>query len=256
MAKATPMRVLRDGASLDARSLREPRLHERAAVLLAADVVSGRLPTGAPFPSAEEIVVRFGVSRTVAREALQTVSMLGLVRVQHGKRTEVLPSDDWDVLSPTVQEAMRRENCDESLWRDMYEFRLLIEPQAAAWMAERANERDLARLAAIAEGMVVRSEAGDVSGLLAADEEFHRLVARAGGNRVLSAFSRSFWESLSVLWVESKLHPDEMKEVAREHERIADAITRRDAETARSEMTQHLKNASIVDVAHLLSRDE
>jgi DNA-binding FadR family transcriptional regulator len=249
-----PMRTLRSGSPLDAEGLREPRLHERVAVLLAADVISGRLPTTAAFPSAEEIVSRFDVSRTVAREALQTVSMLGLVRVQHGKRTEVLPSDDWDVLSPVVQEAMRREGCHEPLWRDLYEFRLLIEPQAAAWMAERASERDLARLAAIAEGMLVRSEAGDANALLAADEEFHRLIARAGGNRVLSAFSRSFWESLSVLWIESRLEPDEMKDVARQHERIADAITRRDPEAARSAMTEHLMNASNVDVGHLSSR--
>jgi DNA-binding FadR family transcriptional regulator len=59
-------------AAVDGLSER-PRLHERTSILLAADVVSGRLATGSQFPSAEEIVARFGVSRTVAREALQTM---------------------------------------------------------------------------------------------------------------------------------------------------------------------------------------
>ena len=72
----------------EAGLMRETRLHERAAVLLAADVVGGRLAPDEPFPSAEELVQRFGFSRTVAREVLQTLSMLGLVRVAHGKRTE------------------------------------------------------------------------------------------------------------------------------------------------------------------------
>jgi DNA-binding FadR family transcriptional regulator len=229
-------------------TLREPRLHERAAVLLAADIVSGRLAPGTQFPSAEEIVERFGVSRTVAREALQTVSMLGLVRVQHGKRTEVLDADGWDVLSPVVQEALRRENCHLPVWRDLYEFRLLIEPQAAAWMAERASERDLARLAAIAEGMVARSEASDRAALLAADKEFHRLIARAGGNRILATFSRNFWESVSVLWLESHLTTEGMHEIAAQHQKIADAITRREPEAAAAAMTEHLRAASSIDL--------
>ena len=68
--------------------------------------------------------------------------MLGMVNIQHGKRTEVCPPEDWDILSATVQEALRREGRAEPLLHDLYEFRLLIEPQAAAWMAEHgADER-------------------------------------------------------------------------------------------------------------------
>src|SRR5262249_6050520 len=133
--------------SRDADNLRGSRLHERAAIVLAADVVAGRLQPGDSFPSSEELVERFGFSRTVGREVLQTLSMLGLVRVQHGKRTEVRPSEDWNVLTPVMQEALRREQLLEPIWHDLYEFRLLIEPQAAAWMANRGSDRDLAQLA-------------------------------------------------------------------------------------------------------------
>ena len=79
--------------------------------------------------------------------------MLGLVRVQHGKRTEVCPPEDWDILSSVVQEALRREGMAEPLLRDLYEFRLLIEPQAAAWMAEHGSAEDIARLGEIAATM-------------------------------------------------------------------------------------------------------
>ena len=66
--------------------------------------------------------------------------MLGMVNIQHGKRTEVCPPEDWDILSATVQEALRREGKAEPLLHDLYEFRLLIEPQAAAWMAEHGSD--------------------------------------------------------------------------------------------------------------------
>ena len=72
--------------------------------------------------------------------------MLGMVNIQHGKRTEVCPPEEWDILSATVQEALRREGKAEPLLRDLYEFRLLIEPQAAAWMAEHGTADELDEL--------------------------------------------------------------------------------------------------------------
>jgi GntR family galactonate operon transcriptional repressor len=230
--------------------LREPRLHERAAMLLAADVVAGRLAPGEQFPSTDEIVERFGFSRTVAREALQTLSLLGLVRVQHGKRTEVRPEEDWNVLTPVVQDALRREKRLKPIWKDLYEFRLLIEPPAAAWMATRGSDRDRGQLAALAGEMRVLSEdISNVRRVLAADQAFHRLIAQASANRVLSAVSRSFWEAVSVLWLESELSGQQLRDVAEQHQEITEAIVRRDAEAAARAMEEHLTTASTIDLS-------
>jgi DNA-binding FadR family transcriptional regulator len=232
-----------------ADNLRESRLHERAAVVLAADVVAGRLQPGDSFPSSGELIDRFGFSRTVAREVLQNLSMLGLVRVQHGKRTEVRPSEDWNVLTPVMQAALRREQLLEPIWRDLYEFRLLIEPQAADWMATRGSDRDLAELAALAAEMRVLAE--DVNNLrhvLAADQAFHKLIAQGAGNRVLAGVSRNFWDAVAIIWLESRLTADELSTVAGQHQRIADAITRRDADAAAAAMEAHLRAASTMDV--------
>lgn len=230
--------------------LREPRLHERAAVMLAADVVSGRLAAGDPFPSADEIVSRLGVSRTVAREALQTLSMLGLVRVQHGKRSEVLPINDWNVLSPILQEALRREGRLEPVWHDLYEFRLLIEPRAAAWMAERGSDEDLASLMALIDEMSALASAGEVPGFMAADQAFHSLIASGANNQVLSAVSHSFWKAVASLWLDSNVLPDQLPTIAQQHRDIAEAIANRDAAGAANAMSLHLEAASAVDVAN------
>ena len=238
----------------DGELLREARLHERAAVVLAADVVSGRLARGDAFPSAEELVQRFGFSRTVAREVLQTLSMLGLVRVQHGKRTEVRPQEDWNFLSPVMQEALRRENQLEPVWRDLYDFRLVVEPQAAAWMAARGSDRDLARLAGLAaEIRILAEDASNVQRVLMADQAFHQLIGQGSTNRILAGVNRSFWDAVSVLWLESesRLSPGELAAVAEQHQQIADAITRRDPEGAAAAMESHLKAAFAVDVGSL-----
>lgn len=230
--------------------LNEPqRLSSQLATLLAAEIVSGRMEVGYMFPSADEIVTRFSVSRTVAREAVQALAMLGLVRVQHGKRTEVEPSERWDILSPVVQEALRREGKAEPLLRDLYEFRLLIEPQAAAWMAEHASDADITKVGELAAVMerLAESEVA-VGDVMQADRDFHDLVARASANRVVAAVSRDIKEIIATLWGFSKLTPAEAKEVAEQHRAIAAAIQRRDPADAAAAMRAHIVWAAKADL--------
>jgi DNA-binding FadR family transcriptional regulator len=233
--------------------LKEPRrLSHQVSALLAAEIVSGRIALGQAFPSSEDIVARFSVSRTVARETAQALAMLGLVRVQHGKRTEVCPPEEWDILSSVVQEAMRREGKAEPLLRDLYEFRLLIEPQAAAWMAVSGSEEDIAQLAELAATMerVTGGNVADVAlpDLMEADRNFHDLVARAGDNRVLAAVSRDIREVIGTLWGLSTLGPDGARRVAEQHRAIADAVGRRDPAAALAAMRDHLTWAAQADL--------
>lgn len=230
--------------------LREPqRLSQQLSALLAAEIVSGRLGAGDAFPSSEEIVSRFGVSRTVARETVQALAMLGMVNIQHGKRTEVCPTEEWDILSSIVQEAMRREGKAEPLLRDLYEFRLLIEPEAAGWMATHGKPAQLEELGELAAEMerLAGIEVA-VPEVLQADRNFHDLVARASENRVLAAVSRDIREVIGTLWGFTSLDASAAKEVAAQHRRIADAVQSRDARAAAAAMHDHLMWAAQADL--------
>ena len=220
-----------DGPLSRVEALREPqRLSQQLSTLLAAEIVSGRIGVGEAFPSSEEIVNRFGVSRTVARETVQALAMLGMVNVQHGKRTEVCPPEDWNILSATVQEALRREGGAEPLLHDLYEFRLLIEPQAAAWMAEHGTPEDLAELGALVDRMeALPGTEVSVEDVMEADRSFHDLVARASDNRVLAAVSRDIREVIGTLWGLSSLDAGDAARVAGQHRSIAEAVQARDA---------------------------
>jgi DNA-binding FadR family transcriptional regulator len=230
--------------------LREPqRLSEQLSTLLAAEIVSGRMGVGQAFPSSEEIVTAYGVSRTVARETVQALAMLGMVNVQHGKRTEICPPEDWDILSATVQEALRREGKAEPLLHDLYEFRLLIEPQAAAWMAEQGADGELAELGELTDRMeqLVQAEAPQAE-VLESDRSFHDLVARASENRVLAAVSRDIREVIGTLWGYSTLDSSDVDRVVEQHRRIADAVLSRDGKAAAVAMREHLLWAASADL--------
>ena len=83
---------------------------QQLSTLLAAEIVSGRLGAGEAFPSSEEIVTRYGVSRTVARETVQALAMLGhRATSSTASAPRCCPPEEWDILSATVQEALRRE---------------------------------------------------------------------------------------------------------------------------------------------------
>jgi len=231
--------------------LREPqRLSQQLSTLLAAEIVSGRICVGEAFPSSEEIVTQYGVSRTVARETVQALAMLGMVNIQHGKRTEVCPAEEWDILSATVQEALRREGKAEPLLRDLYEFRLLIEPQAAAWMAEHAKPEDVARLEELVDRMESLVAQPDVSvpEVMEADRSFHDLLAHSSDNHVLAAVSRDIREVIGTLWGFSSLDVAAAERVAAQHRRIADAVHARDAHGAATAMREHLNWAAQADL--------
>jgi DNA-binding FadR family transcriptional regulator len=230
--------------------LREPqRLSQQLSTLLAAEIVSGRIGVGEAFPSSEEIVTNYGVSRTVARETVQALAMLGMVNIQHGKRTEVCPPEDWDILSATVQEALRREGKAEPLLHDLYEFRLLIEPQAAAWMAEHGAAKEQAELGELVDRMEsLVGEHASVSEVMEADRDFHNLIARASENRVLAAVSRDIREVIGTLWGFSTLDENDAERVAQQHRRIADAVLAHDARAAAAAMHDHLVWAAQADL--------
>jgi DNA-binding FadR family transcriptional regulator len=230
---------------------REQRLRDRLAVRLAAEIVSGRLRAEDTFPSADDIVQQYGVSRTVAREALQTLTMVGFVRSQQGKRTEIMSPEGWNVLSPVVQEALRSEGLLGPVLADLYEFRALIEPSAAAWMAERANAEEQAALAGVVERMRAGLDRHDSDRIvMALDGEFHNLVARSTGNRILAGVQRDIADALRALFAESRPGAAEIVEVVRQHQAIADAIAAHDREGARDAMAEHLAWAEHVDLGN------
>ena len=81
-----------------------------------------------------------------------------------------------------------------------------------------------------------------------ADREFHLLIAKATGNRVLEAVTANLWDQQqnSPMWVkllelmkERKLHTI----VQDDHHKILDCLRRKDPEEAQVIMREHLNHA-------------
>jgi DNA-binding FadR family transcriptional regulator len=229
--------------------LRPSKLHEQLVAHFCREIVSGSLPAGSLIPSEPELVATYSVSKTVVRETVQALAALGLVRVQHGKRSVVLPEVDWNILSPQLQEAYRAARLARPLVQELYDVRLILEPRAARWTAERRSSehcRELQRLL----GTMKESALDPVNGaarFLDCDRDFHLVIATASANRVLRAIVRDVHELLITSWLLSDLSSDDFSAIFEQHSMIAQAIIDRDGSRAEIVMHEHLEWAAAKD---------
>jgi DNA-binding FadR family transcriptional regulator len=215
------------------------RLRERLAAELAREIVSGQLPPGSVVPSEPELIERYEVSKTVVRESVQLLASVGLVNVQHGKRTTVQDGGEWDILSPIVQTAFLDSGSVDALIRELHEVRQLLEPHAAAQAARRATPEDHERLARITETAAAAAEADANRQFLDSDRAFHLAVVRSGSNnRVLSAILRDVYTIFHAGIVE--LSEASLQAAIAQHRAVADAIRAGDAAAAEGLMREHL----------------
>jgi DNA-binding GntR family transcriptional regulator len=204
--------------------LRRPPLVDDVHEAIKALIMDHRIAPGARVPI-DGLARELGVSPTPVREALARLESAQLVVKEplRGYRTTPL---------------LTLAQLD-----DLYQFRLLIEPWAAARAAERAGDEGRARLAA--EFASADAPADDTYAAYRAfsahDARFHLLVAElAGSDQVRQAFQRTHWHlHIYRLHYDRGIGPKALDE----HRRITDAVLAGDAAAADAAMRRHLEQS-------------
>lgn len=199
-------------------------------------IVSGRYPQHSILPGDAELMAEFGVSRTVLREALKTLTGKGLLRAKARIGTSVRERADWNLFDPDVLIWHADIGFDADFIRALGEMRLALEPEAAALAAERATAEQVATITAWTDRMATAE--GSLSQFVEADLHFHLAVAVGAGN----PFLRSISTLIEVALVAALTRSSPVEEAggvprsAAAHRAIADAIARHDATAARAAM--------------------
>jgi DNA-binding FadR family transcriptional regulator len=208
---------------------------------LGARIVDGSLPTGAVLTAAS-LEDEYSVSRTVVREAVQSLETLGMVASRRRVGITVQPRESWDAFAPRVIAWNLGSPHRKAQLEALMELRVAVEPMAARLAAERASDEQRAELARIADRLREIGEAGQGRSeeFLRLDVAFHDLLLTASGNLQLIALRHPVAEVLngrSRLGMTPSIPAPGTLE---EHQEVAAAITAGDATAAEAHSRAHM----------------
>ena len=197
-------------------------------------IVTGTWAPGQRVPAEAELATEFGVSRSVVRDAIRTLSARGLLVVRHGVGTAVA-APAGGAYADAILMLLLRSQCTVG---DLFDARAAIESGVVAAAARNRDDEDCADLARHVEGMEATLRSGDWRKAFDHDLGFHRSVIRAVHAPALTIIL----EPLHHVIASSVLVPDvDNPELfnARDHRRIYEAIVGRDEAAAREAMQEH-----------------
>jgi DNA-binding FadR family transcriptional regulator len=148
-------------------------------------IVSGRMPVGSILPGDAEMMDRFGVSRTVLREALKTLEAKGLVEARAKVGTRVLPQPRWNLFDRQVLSWLLESGPSHALLQHFHTVRLALELEAAEGAARNREAEHMRLLHYWLKQRGLMSMQPEPFAL--AEFEIHRVVAEASGNPFLRA---------------------------------------------------------------------
>lgn len=221
------------------------RLADTVVGELATEIIMGRWRPEGLLPTEHQLGERFGVSRTVVREALARLARAGLVRVRHGAGSVVLDRGEWDELDPELLQIRAARGLIGDLVRDLLGIRRMVEVEVAGQAALLREDAELARMAELLD--LMRANLGTPEAYIDADIAFHDSLIVASGNQLLRRIMRPvnqvrrIGSVISLLATSNVLGPSMAG-----HDDIFAAVVRRDTAGARDAMSAHIAHFEVI----------
>ncbi len=212
-------------------------LHGRVAHLLATAILRGDYAPESILPREAELMDAFGVSRTVLREALRTLTSKGLIESRPRVGTRVRPRHAWNLLDADVLDWYSRVAEPMQFALKLQEMREMIEPYAASLAAASYSEKSFG---ALADAHAAMAAARNVDEWVRADLQFHLSVLIACSNELLVPLGTLIERTLEAQLRLNAKRADVFNASLAEHTAVFEAIRERGAAAARDAMARLL----------------
>ncbi len=187
-------------------------LEESVFLTLEEEILSGELKKGETLTETS-LSARLGVSRTPLRSALQRLAEEGLI--------EMKPNRGAVVIGIGTEELV-----------DIYKIRMRLEGLASAEATRRISDEDKQRLREAVELSEFYITKKDAEHLKELDSEFHNVIYKASGNRLLCKTLSELHRNIQFYRKKSLAVADRLEKSVTEHREILSAIELGDAEAA------------------------
>lgn len=157
-------------------------------------IVTGAYAPGEILPSEFSLCAAFGLSRTPLREAMKRLNAKGLIAVGPKTGTKVLPQTHWSQLDADVLRWRFEHGASDDLIDQLYELRLVFEPEASRLAAQHGDEADHQAIAVAFQRM--EKLISDPARVISADLAFHMAIIAATHNIFIISVSTAIGAAL------------------------------------------------------------
>ncbi len=196
---------------------------------------------GQKLPNENELSEELGVSRTTLRESIRILVSEGILVVQRGKGTFVA-----DKLERMAGERLAIHEFSDTkvTLRDLYETRMIFEPEAAALACLRASDEEVARILELGEecqNFLLRNPSGRER--INSEIAFHSAIIEASHNVFLGQFMPMLTQTIEQTFALDYNLDVIAEDAYKDHIMIMNFLEKRDAQALKSAVTIHLHHA-------------
>jgi len=163
--------------------LKKTRLYEEVAEQIKQSIFTGQLEPGDRLPSERDLCEMFNVGRPTIREALRTLSIIGLIEVNTGIKGSIVKECDINQYMEAIREQLSfMIKTDKKTIENVWEVRKYIELGIAHSLAINATKKDLKKLDHLIKKMEASND--DIQAYFLLAVEFHQELALATQNKI------------------------------------------------------------------------
>jgi DNA-binding GntR family transcriptional regulator len=214
-------------ASSATASAAEPRLLAAEVVERLRDmIIQGELAPGVKL-NERVLCERLRTSRTPVREAIKYLASEGLVELLPNRGAIVTP-----ITAATV--------------REMFELLGALEALAGELACVKASDADIAEIRALHYQMLAHHARGELAPYFRCNQAIHMRLVESAGNATLANTYRALNGHVRRARYMANLSRERWDHAVDEHQKILDALTRRDSALLPALLRSHLSNKMAV----------
>lgn len=199
-------------------------------------VIEKRYLPGDKLPNENELSEELNISRTTLREAIRILVTNGVLEIRRGKGTYVKEDIEVNNIESLGNLADVKINA-----KDLYEMRLIFEPEAAYYATIRASDAELKRI--LDYGTRIEQKIKHNEDRTAVEQKFHKSIVKATHNEFMDKLMPVIYEAIDKGVILSKKKELAIKDTINDHNMIMEFIRNRNPEGAKSAMKIHILHA-------------
>ncbi|QEY34557.1 FadR family transcriptional regulator [Caproiciproducens galactitolivorans] len=204
--------------------------------ILAMITIDKKFSLGDKLPNENVLSSQLKVSRTTLREAIRILVAHNVLEIQRGKGTFVK-------RNPSLNDSMKLEELSGFPMdvKDLYEMRLIFEPQSAYYAAKRATDKELERI--LYYGKLEEEQILKKMDRTEVDQAFHKSIAKATHNEFMNRLMPILYQAIGKGVILSYANEDIVQNTLHDHRMIMEFLAKRDALGAKTAMELHIIHA-------------